>query len=73
MRYPTQWRVEDLRVGKIIYNPPMAEVDPRTRQSTGRLQKFIVTTAVAGGFSLAPYHGNAPAEMPPQEVVNGTP
>lgn len=65
MEYPTKWRIEDLHVGKVIYNPPMAEVDPVTRQSTGRLRKFIVSAPCDGGYTLVPYDGDQDAEMPP--------
>ena len=58
--------MEDLYLGKVIYNPPMMQVDPKTRKSTGQLQKFIVTATTHGrGFRLAPYHGKERAEMPP--------
>ena len=65
MHYPTKWRVEDLHVGMVIYNPPMKEVDPRTRQCTDQLARFIVTARTATDATFEPYHGDEPAAMPP--------
>lgn len=72
-RVPTEWRIEDLSVGKIIYCPPNAEVDPVTMKSTGRLQKFEVVSIgmIGAGAELRPYHGPKDAEMPPAASAQG--
>lgn len=63
--YPTRWKPEDLHVGMVIYNPPMQEVDPKTRTCNGTLARFEVMAE--GGASLRPYHGPKEAVMPPTE------
>jgi len=65
MRWATLWRLEDLRVGQIIYEGRAMRVDPITRRSTGELQKFRVTAITHGSASLEIYRGTEPAEMPP--------
>lgn len=70
--YPTKWRAEDLRDGMIIHNPPLEEVDPVTRRSTGRLAKFRVASDGRNGFSLTPYHGPEPAVTPERAASETT-
>lgn len=66
--YPSQWRVEDLPVGRVIFNPPMREVDPRTMKCTDTFARLIVTFNDGAEVKLAPYHGDKPGEMPPEHV-----
>lgn len=66
MILPTQWRIEDLSVGMVIYNPPMKEVDPVTMKCTDVSARLIVDAIENGTPVLRPYHGDREGVYPPE-------
>ena len=59
MRFPTDWRIEDLTPGMVIYDSHLKAIDPVTMQATDRFRKMLVVkvTDAFPGYQLVPYHG----------------